>query len=178
MVYVHFTCWELFFIYLKHLPAKLYFPTNTHLGRKYPFSLCWGKRTFYCEKHISDKTSITKDIRQSCIFLLFFLYVYYTCCHWHVYSLLFIFILLCNFYGHELVVLRQWGLRFHNIHLRAKRNLRIAIQTCSWAYGTFFCQHARDQCVILKRTHFAVPALNTVSEKNNFNFLLYNLPHD
>ena len=70
MVYVHFTCWELFFIYLKHLPAKLYFPTNTHLGRKYPFSLCWGKRTFYCEKHISDKTSITKDIRHSCICLL------------------------------------------------------------------------------------------------------------
>ena len=156
MVYVHFTCWELFFIYLKHLPAKLYFPTNTHLGRKYPFSLCWGKRTFYCEKHISDKTSITKDIRHSCIFLLFFLYVFYTCCHWHVYSLLFIFILLCNFYGHELVVLRQWGLRFHNIHLRAKRNLLIAIQT-------FIPE--RQMSKFLKRTNFAVPPPNTVSEK-------------
>ena len=29
-----------FFLYLKHLPAKLYFPANTHLGRKYLFSLC------------------------------------------------------------------------------------------------------------------------------------------
>ena len=165
MVYVHFTCWELFFIYLKHLPAKLYFPTNTH----FPFV---EENVLFIAKNIFQ----TK--RRSQRIFAIAVYVYYTCCHWHVYSLLFIFILLCNFYGHELVVLRQWGLRFHNIHLRAKRNLRIAIQTCSWAYGTFFCQHARDQCVILKRTHFAVPALNTVSEKNNFNFLLYNLPHD
>ena len=119
-----------FFIYLKHLPAKLYLPANIHLGRNYPFFVCWGKHTFHCEKHISDKTSITKDIRHCCIFLLFISYVYYTRCHWHFYSsLLFIFILLCNFYGHGLVVLRQWGLRFHNTHLRAKRNLRIAIQT-------------------------------------------------
>ena len=154
-------------------------PANIHLGRNYPFSVCWGKHTFHCEKHISDKTSITKDIRHCCIFLLFISYVYYTRCHWHFYSsLLFIFILLCNFYGHGLVVLRQWGLRFHNIHLRTKRNLQIAIQTCSWANGTIFCQHAQDQCVILKRTHFALPALNTVSEKNSFNFLLYNLLHD
>ena len=29
-----------FFLYFKHLPAKLYFPANTHFGRKYPFSLC------------------------------------------------------------------------------------------------------------------------------------------
>ena len=102
MVYVHFTYSELFFLCLKHLPAKLYFPANTHLGRKYLFSLCWGKRTFYCEKHISDKTSITKDIRHYCIFLLFTSYVYKTRCHWHFYSLLFIFILLCNFYGNGL----------------------------------------------------------------------------
>ena len=41
MVYVHFTYSELvFFLYLKHLPVKLYFPANTHLGRKYLFSLC------------------------------------------------------------------------------------------------------------------------------------------
>ena len=102
----------------------------TRLRYKYPFALRWEKRTFHCEKHISDKTSITNDIPQSCIFLLFISYVYYTCCHWHFYSLLFIFILVCNFYGHGLVtVLSQWGLRFRNIHLRAKRNLRIAVQT-------------------------------------------------
>ena len=102
MVYVHFTCQELFFLYFKHLMAKLYFAANTHLGRKYPFSHFWGKRTFHCEKHISDKTSITKDIRHSCIFLLFTSYVYKTHCHWHFYSLLFISILLCNFYGNRL----------------------------------------------------------------------------
>ena len=49
---------------------------------------------------------------------------------------------------------------------------------CSWANGAFFCPHAQDQCVILKRTHFAVPPLNTLSDKNDFNFLLYNLLHD
>ena len=130
MVYVHFTCQELvFFLYFKHLPAKLYFAANTHLGRKYPFSLFWGKRTFHCETHILDKTSITNYIPHTCIFLLFTSYVYYTCCHWHFNSLLFIFILLRNFSEYGLVVLRQWGLRFRNNHQRAKRNLRIAVQT-------------------------------------------------
>ena len=118
-----------FFLYFKHLQAKLYFAANTHLGRKYPFSLFRGKRTFHCEKHISGKTSITNYIPHTCIFLLFISYVYYTCCHWHFNSLLFIFILLRNFYEHGLVVLRQWGLLFRNIHLRAKRNLRIVVQT-------------------------------------------------
>ena len=49
---------------------------------------------------------------------------------------------------------------------------------CSWANGTFLCQHEQDQYVILMRTHFAVPALNTMSEKNNFNFLLQDLLPD
>ena len=47
-----------------------------------------------------------------------------------------------------------------------------------WANGAFFCQYAQDQFVILKRTHLAVPSLNTLSDKNNLNFLLYNLLHD
>ena len=172
MVYVHFTCWELFFIYLKHLPAKLYFPTNTHLGRKYPFSLCWGKRTFYCEKHISDKTSITKDIRHSCICLL------------HMLSLTRLFFTI-HFYF-TMQCLWAWisrtetvGVTFSQYSPACKKEPADSHPNfCSWANDTFFCQHAQDQYVILMRTHFAVPALNTMSEKNNFNFLLYNLPHD
>ena len=39
----------------------------------------------------------------------------------------------------------------------------------------FFCQHAQNQCDIVKRTHFAVPTPDTVSDKNNFKSLLYNL---
>ena len=143
MVYVHFTCQELFFLYFKHLTAKLYFAANTHLGRKYPFSLFWGKRTFHCEKHIPDKTSITDYIPYTCILLLFISYVYYTRSHWHFNSLLFIFILLRNFYEHGLVVLRQWGLRFRNIHLRAKKEpAGSRTNYYSWANGAFFCQDA------------------------------------
>ena len=159
--------------------AKLYFAANTHLGRKYPFSLFWGKRTFHCEKHISDKTSITNYIPHTCIFLLFISYVYYTCSHSHFNSLLFIFILLRNFYEHGLVVLRQWGLRLRNIHLRAKKEPADSrANFYSWANGAFFL----PTCVILKRTHFschfAVPALNRLSHKNNFHFLLHNFLHD
>ena len=40
----------------------------------------------------------------------------------------------------------------------------------SWANGAFFCQHTKDQCVILKQTHFVVATLNTLSDKSNVNF--------
>ena len=42
----------------------------------------------------------------------------------------------------------------------------------------FFCQHAQDQCVLLKRTQFEVAPLNTLLYKNNFTFSPYNLVYD
>ena len=138
MVYVHFTCQELFFYILSILWLNFtsqqipIWVANTH----FPFF-------FHCEKHISDKTSITNYIPHTCIFLLFISYVYYTCSHWHFNSLLFIFILLRNFHDHGLVVLRQWGLRFRNIHMRAKKEPADSrANFYSWANGAFFCQHA------------------------------------
>ena len=144
IVYVHFTCWELFFRYFKHLPAKLYFAANTYLGRKYPFSLCWGKRTFHCQKHISDKTSTTKDIPHSCIFFLFISYVYYTCCHLHFYSLLFIFILLSNF-------LREWISR---------------TETVGYVFAIFTCVQKEppdSQIFILEQMALFSPCLHRIS---------------
>ena len=91
---------------------------------------------------------------------------------------LFIFILLCNCYGHGWVVLRQWRLLFYNIHLLTKTNPRIGVKIFIIEQMALFlcqCQHAQDQCVILKQTQFTVPTLNTLSCKNNFNFLPYNL---
>ena len=154
-------------------------PANIHLGRNYPFSVCWGKHTFHCEKHISDKTSITKDIRHCCIFLLFFL------CLLHMLSLTFLFFIVIHFYF-TMQFLWAWISRTETVGVTfsqyspacEKEPADSHPNFCSWANGTFFCQHAQDQYVILMRTHFAVPALNTMSEKNNFNFLLQDLLPD
>ena len=71
------------------------------------------------------------------------------------------------------------GITFSQYSPAYKKNPRLGVQiSIIEQMSLFFCQHAQDQCVILKRTHFAVPPLNTLSDKNNFNFLAYNLLHD
>ena len=62
------------------------------------------------------------------------------------------------------------GATFCNIHQLTKRNLCIAGQTFIIEKMAlfFFCKHAQNQCDIVKRTHFAMPTLDTVSDKNNY----------
>ena len=143
MVYVHFTCQELFFLYFKHLKAKLYSAANTHLGRKYPF-FPFLRKTYFSLRKTYFRQNIDHQLYSPYLYFPFVIsYVYYTCSHWHFNSLLFIFILLRNFHEHGLVVLRQWGLRFRNIHLRAKKEPADSrANFYSWANGAFFCQHA------------------------------------
>ena len=110
----NFRCWP------KADTSSVQIPICPSLRKTY-FSL----RKTYFRQNIDHKRYSPK---------LYFPFVYFICLLHMLslpfFSLLFIFILVCNFYGHGLVtVLSQWGLRFRNIHLRAERNLRIAVQT-------------------------------------------------
>ena len=68
---------------------------------------------------------------------------------------------------------------FANNHLLTKRRQRIGVKIfIIEQMALFFCQHAEDHCLFLKQTLFAVPPLKTLSYKNNFNLLPYNLLHD
>ena len=131
-----------FFLYLRYLPAKLYFPANNHLGRKYPFPFVEEKVLFIAKNLFQTKRRSQRifpiDVFSFCLSHTFITHVvidifilYYS----------FLFYYICNFYGHELVVLRQWGLHFHNIYLRAKRNLRIAVQTFIHEQMAVFFMH-------------------------------------
>ena len=143
----------------------------TRLRYKYPFALRWEKRTFHCEKHISDKTSITNDIPQSCIFLLFI------SCLLHMLSLTFLFFIIHFYFSMQF--LWAWishgtepvGVTFSQYSPASKKEPADSRPNFySWANGAFFCQHTKDQCVILKQTHFVVATLNTLSDKSNVNF--------
>ena len=135
------------------------------LSSKYPFFCFVEENALF----IAKKTYQTKHRSRRIFPIASFLF-----CLSHTFITLIvtdIFILLCNLYGRGLVALRQWGLLFRNIHLLTKINPRLGVQiSIIEQMSLFFCQHAQDQCVTLKRTHFAVPPLNTLSDKNNFNF--------
>ena len=73
------------------------------------------------------------------------------------------------------MVLRQWGYVFAIFTCVQKRNLRIAAQTFILEQMALFSASMRHSEANSFQLHFAVPALNRLSDKNNFHFLLYNV---
>ena len=145
------------FLYFKHQPAKLYFAANTHwvTNTLFPFV---EENVLFIAKNIFQTKYRSQRVFPKAVAVFSFCLSQTFITHVVIDIFIINFFLLCNFYGHGLVVLRQWGLRFRNIHLCVQKG------TCgkpSWANGAFFCEHGQDQRVILKRTHFAVPPLRT-----------------
>ena len=89
-----------FLSYFKHLPAKLYFAAVPILGCKYPFSLCWGKRTFHHRKDIFQTKHRSHRISSIASFpFVYLIHLLHRLSLAFLFSIIhFYFILLRNFY--------------------------------------------------------------------------------
>ena len=151
---MHFTCRELSFRYFKHLPAKLYFAANTH----FPFV---EENVLFIAKNIFQTKHRPQRIFPIAVFSFCLSHTFITHAVIYIFILYYSFLFYCPiFYGNGLVVLRQW-VTFSQYSPACKKEPPDSDPNFyTWANGAFFPQHAQDQCVILLRTHFAVPALH------------------
>ena len=149
MVYVHFTCWELFFfVHIQLSTYRLNFtsPQIAILGSKYPFSLCWGKRTF----PFADQENIFQTKHRSpWIFPI-------ASFPWQHTFVIDIFAFVIHFYF-TMQLLRAWISRTETVGITFSQHSPADKKKSKDCRSNF----AQDQCVILKRTHFAVPPLKT-----------------